>query len=395
MTAQQTQSPISQKTQRLFQILLIAGVAMLVFGLFFDAQRAWSNVLLVSLFLLGIGMGAAVFIAAIYLTGARWINGIRQLPAAVCSPLVAGAIGLALVLIARPSLYQWHDPTPEIEQFLSGFKGAWLQRPFFLFRSAVYLVLWVFIVRALVRFTRQHAASGDQSLVTRNTRVSAVFIVVYMITGSLSAFDWIMSIEPEWFSTIFGIFNFIGCFNAALSVMILLAIWLKRRGPLCTNLTENHLHDLGKLLFAFSTFWMYIWFSQYMLIWYTNIPEETFYFVHRLEGAWAPLFLLNVALNWVVPFFGLMSARAKRTEHIMLKIAVVVLVGHWLDLYLMIMPGTGGHGPAFGIPEIAGVAGGFGLFGLVLTRDLLKNRAGLLDDSTEDTSAALRLSPGH
>ncbi len=370
MTSKQVNTLLSPKSRRLFQFLLLAGAVTLVLGLFLAPQRAWSNVLIVSLYFLGIGVGSAVFMAALYLTGARWIEGIRQLPAATCSPLIAGAIGLAVVLVARPSLYQWFNPTQEVEHLLTGFKGMWLQRPFFLIRSGIYLILWIFFVRTMVRGARLHAATGDPTLLKRNTRFAAIFIVVYMITGSLSAFDWTMSIEPEWFSTIFGIYNFVGCFNAALAVMILLAIWLKRHGPLRTVLTEKHLHDLGKLLFAFSTFWMYIWFSQYMLIWYTDIPEETFYFVDRLTGAWMPLFLLNMVLNWVVPFFGLMSARAKRTEHVMINIAVVVLVGHWLDLYLMIMPGTSGGAPSFGVLEIALAAGAAALLGLVFFRAL-------------------------
>ncbi len=370
MTSQQANTLLSPKYRRLFQLLLAAGALTLVLGLFFDPQRAWSNVLIVSLYLLGIGVGSAVLIAALYLTGARWIDGIRQLLAATCSPLIIGAIGLVVVLIARPSLYQWFNPTQEIEHLLTGFKGMWLQRPFFLIRSGIYLILWLFFVRALVRGVRLHVATGDPTVIKRNTRLAAIFVVVYMITGSLSAFDWTMSIEPEWFSTIFGIYYFVGCFNAALAVTILLAIWLRRHGPLRTVLTDKHLHDLGKLLFAFCTFWMYIWFSQYMLIWYTDIPEETFYFVDRLAGAWMPLFILCLILNWVVPFFGLMSARAKRTEHVMINVAVVVLVGHWLDLYLMIMPGTTGAGPTFGVFEIAAAAAGLSLFCIVLFSDL-------------------------
>ena len=132
------------------------------------------------------------------------------------------------------------------------------------------------------------------------------------MTFTLASVDWVMSLEPLWYSTIFGVYNFAGLFLSGLAAIILVALWLERTGPLQNVLNDEHLHDLGKLLFAFSIFWMYIWFSQYMLIWYTNIPEETSYFVRRVHGLWFALFLANVVLNWLVPFVVLLRRDAKR-----------------------------------------------------------------------------------
>ena len=363
-SARWTDSHLSRGARRFLIALAVVGVATLVVGAAMAPQRVAANLLLISMYLVGIGVGAAFFISLQYLSGASWAVALRRVPEALCMALIPGAVGIGLVLLVWPTLYPWFRPTPELAPHITGFKSFWLSRPFFLARSAIYLLLWIALALALVRNSRRQDIDGDVDCTRRNVRLSAVFMVVFAASFWLASFDWIMSLEPEWYSTIFGVYNFAGSFLSVVALMTVLAIWLQRRGPLRNILTEEHLHDLGKLLFAFSTFWMYIWFSQYMLIWYANIPEETVYFVRRLRGAWAPLLVLNLVLNWVLPFFALLSRRAKRSPALMLKVAGVVLVGRWLDLYLMIMPAVAGPTPPFGAWE-AGLAAG-GVAGLLL-----------------------------
>jgi hypothetical protein len=181
-----------------------------------------------------------------------------------------------------------------------------------------------------------------------------------------------MLLDPMWFSTVFGVYNFAGMVQATLATMIILAVILRRRGPLHNVFTDDHLHDLGKLLLGFSCFWMYIWFSQYMLIWYTNMPEETSYYLLRTRGPWGPLMIANVALNWIIPFFTLLPRPWKRNESIMLKIAAILLLGRWLDLYIMVFPATIGVTPVFGIWELAGGGLAVGLFGWSFLRAFVK-----------------------
>jgi hypothetical protein len=188
--------------------------------------------------------------------------------------------------------------------------------------------------------------------------------LVFSVTISGASVDWILALEPMWFSTMWGAYHFSGMFSAT---VVILAISLRRRGPLRGVFTDEHLHDLGRLLFGFSCFWMYIWFCQYMLIWYTAIPEETIYFIRRSEGAWHPLMLANVALNWIVPFFLLLPRPCKRSEKVMLKVAGVVLVGRWLDLYMMIFP-SADRSPWIGVWEFAAAAALLGVFGLLFFR---------------------------
>jgi hypothetical protein len=153
---------------------------------------------------------------------------------------------------------------------------------------------------------------------------------------------------------------------------VILALSLRRHGPMKGTFTDEHLHDLGKLLLGFSCFWMYIWFSQYMLIWYTNIPEETSYFMLRTHGAWWPLVVANVVLNWIVPFFFLLPRPAKRSARMMAAIGSVVLVGRWLDLYIMVLPSTIGERPLIGTPEIAAATALCGAFALLFLRAFAK-----------------------
>jgi len=247
----------------------------------------------------------------------------------------------------------------------------WLSLPFFRIRAVIYLVGWLGFSWATLRISRQQDADGDPVHTRRSTALAAVFLVFFGITFWLASFDWIMSLEPEWYSTIFGFYNFAGAFLSGLAVLTLLLIWLQRSSPLKDVIREPHLHDLGKLLFAFSTFWAYLWFSQYMLIWYANLPEETVYYVRRLHGLWQPLFVLNLFLNWVVPFFALLPRMNKQRVGILVRVSVVLLAGRWLDLYLMIVPPLSGGKPRIGIWEIglaAGLVGGFGLSVLAALR---------------------------
>lgn len=356
--------------------LAVIGAVVFVAGWIISPVRAWSNFLLVSVYLLGIGLGTGFFLAGLHLCGAKWAKAIHCLPEKLWIYLPVGAIGILTVLLIHPSLYAWYNPTPELEHHLVSFKGMWLNRPFMLFRAIVFLATWIFLIHGCVKASRRSQPNVG--------RWAAGFVAVLMLTIWMAASDWIMSLEPEWFSTMFGFYVFAGCFSSAIAVMIIVGLWLRNKGILQNVFTEQHMHDLGKLQFAFCTFWMYIWFSQYMLIWYTNIPEESNYFVQRIQGPWAPLLVVNLFLNWIIPFFALLSARAKRNSRIMLQIAVIVLVGHWLDLYIMILPTAQAVGDGlfpFGIWEIGIAAGGIGIFLLVFQKFVnlqkLKNSSAL------------------
>lgn len=345
------------------RVLAAIGAVTLVAGLFFAPQRIWLNLLLVSYYLLGLALAGMAWIAIQYVSGAHWSTALRRVPEAMTGVLPLGALGILCVLVFRPSLYPWTSGL-HIEGDAPGFKLMWLSLPFFRIRALVYLAGWLGFAWAMLRTSRQQDSDGELSHTRQSTRLAALFLVFFGVTFWLASFDWIMSLEPEWYSTIFGFYNFAGAFLSGLATLALLLVWLQGHSPLKSVIREQHLHDVGKLLFAFSTFWAYLWFSQYMLIWYANLPEETIHYIRRLHGFWQPLFVLNLVLNWVVPFFALLPKMNKQRTGILVKVSIVLLAGRWLDLYLMIMPPFSGGKPQIGIWEIGLVAGLVGVFGL-------------------------------
>jgi hypothetical protein len=197
-----------------------------------------------------------------------------------------------------------------------------------------------------------------------------VFLVAGSILVVLLSIDWLMALEPLWYSTIFGVYNFAGLFQSGLAVLLLFLVWLKRKGVLGEEINRDQVQDIAKFMFGMSTFWMYIWYSQYVLIWYTNIPEETVYFTLRMTGSWLPLFFLNPVLNWVIPFHVLMARAPKRSLTIASRVAVVILVGRVVDLYLMIYPPLLETGPRVGMVEVGALLATIGLTAVVVMRVL-------------------------
>jgi len=348
-----------------FWVLALVGGATLIAGFALNPQRTWICLLLVGNYMIGLGLGGLLLVALHYLTGARWSLPVRRLEEAMTAALPVGAIGLILVLFCRPSLYGWSSPdSPKVTE--SALQNLWLNRPFFLIRSLIYIAVWFAFAAAIIRNSRSQDKAPDQTPTRKNIRLSALFLVVFGITCWLASTDWIMSLEPEWASTMFSVYNFAGLFLSAIAAIVVLVIYARRYSPLQAVLNENHLHDLGTLLFAFSSFWMYTWFCQYMLIWYVDNPEETAYFLVRRNGLW-PLFLrFDIALNWGIPFLVLLFRPAKRSPLILGTIACGVLVGRWVDLSLMVLPSQGDWLSSPGLLELGFILGTIGLFFLAV-----------------------------
>lgn len=354
-----------------FRVLAVAGGAALLLGLFLSPQRAWANLLLASFALVCLGLAGAVFVALQYVTGARWSVALRRVPEAMSAALLPGGLGIMAVLLARPSLYPWHGGHLHGTGDL-GPKLLWLSQPFFSVRAAAYLALWAAFSYLLVRNSRRQDAEGTLELTRRNTALSAAFLVLFALTFWLASFDWIMSLEPDWYSTMFGVYQFAGLLLSGLAVMAILVVWLERTGPLRGVVRPEHLHDLGALIGAFATFWMYIWFCQYMLIWYANIPEETAYFVPRVRGEWGALVVASLVLNWGAPFLVLLPRASKRTPGVLAAAAWLVVAGRLVDLHVMLGPPLLGRRASLGVWEIAAVAAAAGVFGVSFVRALGK-----------------------
>ncbi len=354
---------------RVLQGLAVLGGVTLAAGLVLAPQRAWANVLLAGNYLVGLALGGLVLVALHYVTGARWSAPLRRPMEALAAALPVAGVALLVVLLLKPSLYSWTGPAPAGAEEPSALRAFWLSRPFFLLRALAYLAVWLAFAAALVRATRRQDETGDPAPTTRILRLSAGFLVAFGVTCWLSSDDWLMSLEPDWSSTIFAVYNFAGFFLSALAAVTLLAVWLRRAGPL-RGVTTDQLHDLGTLLFAFSSFWMYTWFCQYLLIWYTNHPEETAYFERRQDGAWPALVLLAVVLNWAIPFAVLLFRPAKCRPAILAAVCLIILAGRWVDLFVMIFPSQGEALARPGVAEAGIALGAVGVGTLAVLRSL-------------------------
>jgi hypothetical protein len=235
-------------------------------------------------------------------------------------------------------LFRWADPAAlEHDSVLAG-KTAYLNVQFFVIRFLVICVLWIVFSWLFVRNSRRQDGTGDQRLTVTNTRLSALFIPLFAIAITVMAVDWGMSIEPRWYSTIFGVYYFSGTVLAALAAVTLAAVYLIEGGYL-PKLTGDHLYSLGALLFAFVNFWAYIAFSQFMLIWYANLPEETVWFIGRWHNGWEYVSVLLIIVQFAVPYFVLLPQEAKMDPRRLKFMAIWILFAHLLDIYWLVMPG--------------------------------------------------------
>jgi NNP family nitrate/nitrite transporter-like MFS transporter len=332
---------ISEGERKSLSAAFVVGVLGLLIGFIFASARAWAGVLLNAFYFLSLALGAMVFVSIYHVSNAGWSAAIRRVAEAMMNYLPFGAIAMLAIFFGRHTLYEWtHLSVTQVSAGLR-MKLAFLNTPFFFARMFVALALWIVFAKLLLKESRQQDKDGSLAHTFRSKKISAVFLAVFAVTFSVSGFDWLMSLEPEFYSTIYAFYCFSGLFLSGVAALAVLAILLRRRG-LLPQLSEDHLHSLGKLIFAFSTFWAYIWLSQYLLIYYANIPEETVYYLRRTAtGGWKFFFLLNLFLNWLLPFVLLISRRAKRNETILLGTCVIVLIGHWVDLYVMIFPALG------------------------------------------------------
>ena len=362
---------LSHRAQKILGFFLCMGIVALVLAFHHDPLRAWANVLLNQFYFVSLSLGGVFFIAIHYLSNASWATGLRRVPEALIGYLGPAFLFGLLTYFGLHSLYHWTHADVVIADALLKHKSVYLNIPFYMARLVLFFMIWIFCAKKLVRNSYLQDNDGQYAWTQQNLKYSAIFLVLFALTFTLASYDWIMSLEPHWYSTIFSVYTFAGLFLHAISAITLIVLILLALGVLKNVINENHLHDLGKLIFAFSTFWAYCWFCQFMLIWYANIPEETTYFLSRLNGSWFYLFIFNVVANWLVPFFVLMTRRAKRNSIVLWFITLWLLMAHYLDLYLMVYPGTL-KGVVFGFTEVFIFLGFGSLFLWIVFKGLQK-----------------------
>lgn len=355
--------------ERRAQVLIAIGAITFIGSAIVQPQLLWASILALSFLMVSLGLSGLLMIAMQYLTAAGWSVVLRRISEAISCLLIPGLIGIAAVLIFRPSLYPWMAIEAG-EHGFGGFKGFWLNHSSWLIRAAIYAAIWLTFFFAFRMHSRRQDIDGKRSHTRWNIALSAIFVILFSLSYWLASVDWLMSLEPYWFSTMYGVYNFAGLLSGGVACTIVVAVWLRNRGVMRGIITDEHLHDLGKLLLAFTTFWAYIWFSEYMLIWYANIPEETEHYIRRTYNLWKPLFYLNLGLNWVIPFLALLPRVGKRDDSFLIKIALIVLIGRVLDMYMLIVPTVSEATPFAGFAPLGITIGAIGVIILTIGKSL-------------------------
>jgi len=339
------------------------------------ANRPWSALYVAAFFFMMISLGILAFYAIQIASQAGWSPVLFRVMEGMTAYLLPGALivlGIAVAsgTIGHYNLFIWMDPEVVAEDKLIQGKSGWLSLPWFAIRGLIYIAGWSLYRYFSRKFSIAQDTAEDKSNFKKSFRISAAFLVFFIYTESMMSWDWIMSVDPHWFSTLFGWYVFASMFVTGITVLSLIIIYLKSRNYL-EFVNENHLHDVAKFMFAFSIFWTYLWFSQFMLIWYSNIPEEVTYFVTRFSDYKLP-FLGMVVMNFVFPILMLMNADYKRIPWFVVMTGLVILAGHYIDIFNMIMPATVGDRWFIGIPEISALLLFAGLFILVVFTALTK-----------------------
>ena len=339
-------------------------------------NKPWAALYVAAFFFFMIALGTLMFYAIQRAAQAGWPILLFRVMEGITAYLVPGSIIIYVFLVLTGlhanHLFVWMDAeTVAHDEIIQG-KVGYLNVPFFLIRAAIYLLGW----NAYRYFSRKFslaqdaAPAGDISNHKKNFRISAVFLVFFFVTESMMSWDWIMSLDPHWFSTLFGWYVLASMLVTAVTVIALVSIYLKSKGYL-PKVNDSHLHDLAKFMFGLSVFWTYLWFSQFMLIWYSNIPEEVTYFLTRIDDYNLPFFGM-VVMNFVFPLLILMSSDYKRSNWIIVMAGIIIVLGHYIDIFNMIMPATVGGQWFIGWAEIGGFLFFAGLFIYVVFRALTK-----------------------
>ncbi|RCH54817.1 quinol:cytochrome C oxidoreductase [Mucilaginibacter hurinus] len=385
-------------------IAIVIGVVGVLYGFLIDpsdiaVQRTFSNLLLMSYYFACVCIAAVFFLSYQYLAQAGWSASLLRLPQAMAKVLPIAAVILVVVIVAglftthevvvdgvkehAPYLYaHWAthgltDPaSANYDPIIAG-KSGLLNIYTFLGLLLLFLIAYTVSGLKLVKFSNDEDERGGMFNYNKSFKVAAIFLLIFGFTFPVFAFDTIMSLDAHWFSTMFGWYNLAAMHVSGLAIIVLFLIYLRKKGYM-QWVSQDHLHNLGQLMFGFSIFWTYVWFGQFFLIWYANLPEETVYFYKRWEPEYKFWFWLNLVLNFLAPLLLLMSRDAKRLTARLKITAIILIIGHWLDYYIMIMPGTmhyhEGHTPhlweQFGIQEVS-IAVGFGGLLIYLTLSAL------------------------
>ncbi|MFD0861006.1 quinol:cytochrome C oxidoreductase [Sungkyunkwania multivorans] len=344
-------------------------------------NRPWSALYIAAFFFFMISLGVLAFYGIQRAAQAGWSPVLYRVMEGITGYLPVGALVMFVLLVlasfhvGHNHIFHWMSPelldpnSPDYDPLTVG-KSPYLNVTGLLVRAAIYIAGWALYRHFSRKFSIAQDSANDISYHKKNFRISAAFLVFFLVSESMMSWDWIMAVDHHWFSTLFGWYVFAGMMVCGVSTIAMISIYLKGKGYL-DFVNDSHIHDLAKFMFGFSIFWTYLWFSQFMLIWYSNIPEEVTYFVTRIEDYKLPFFGM-VAMNFIFPLLILMNSDYKRLNFIVITAGIVILLGHYVDVFNMIMPATVGDRWFIGAAEVGSMLFFFGLFIFVVFTTLTK-----------------------
>ncbi|HEY9167427.1 MAG TPA: quinol:cytochrome C oxidoreductase [Candidatus Kryptonia bacterium] len=335
------------------QVLLFVGIVLTVVSFVSNLKHAFFGLIMTLTYVTTIGIGAFFWVGVEYVSSAIWSTPMRR-PFEFLAGVIPYLIFLALPLLFNiGTVFEWahrgafkSDPSMLL-------RAPYLNVPFFVVRAVIVFAVWLLFYFLVIRNSKLQDKSRDQNLTTKNIRLSAAFMPIFALTITVFAIDWLMSLVPDWFSTIFGVYLFAGSAVASMAFATLLIVLLNEKNNFPVKLTPDHYYNLGALLFAFLNFWAYIGFSQFMLQWYGNLREETLWFIPRIHGSWAIVSIVLVLFQFIVPFFALITRDSKMNPKRLVFMSIWLLVAHAIDIYWMVMPVYNTSSATFGWSEIA------------------------------------------
>lgn len=333
--------------------------AITLAGLFIDGHMFYASWLTSFSFWTTIVLGALFFVMLQHVTAAVWSVTARRAAEAVALTLPVLLLCFVPLIFGMHDLYHWTHEEAVASDRLLAWKAPYLNSTFFVIRAVVFFAVWIVLAWVLHRRSVRQDLDGDVAHTYALRKISAGGIFLFAFTATFAAFDWLMSLNPHWYSTIFGVYVFVGGFLAAMALLTLVFLMLRGQGLLEREVSIEHFHDLGRFLFAFTVFWAYIGGSQYYLIWYANIPEETLWFLARWEHGWKEVSLALIFLHFFTPFIVLAFYRVKRALGVLRVITLLILVMHYVDMFWLVMPtfGPGVHFSWMHLTSLLGIGG--------------------------------------
>jgi hypothetical protein len=365
------------KNFKIVTLLLIAiGAGSLIFGFFTNRQMTWANYLIVNYYFFSLAMGGTFFFVIQSISQSGWSSAFKRVSEAMMSFVPFTSVFFLLLYFGLNDLYQWSHKEVDALDPLLQHKSAFLNIPFFFVRMIIYFILWIVFIRKLRQISLKEDLVDPTNtdsimlLFGKTELYSKIFIFILPITFSLSAIDWVMSVDVHWYSTIFALKNLVAAFLHGVSVLTLIVIILYKNGYF-PFFNKYHLHDFARYIFMLSIIWGYFWFAQFMIIWYGNIPEESIYYYVRWQEGWKVLFFLEIGLNWFIPFMVLLPVKASRNMTLITIVIISLIIGQYIDLFVQVIPGTTGA-LKFGWITAGTFLGYAGLFSLVVATTLSK-----------------------